>query len=388
MSVPSSSKPSSSKPSPSKPSPSEPSSIEPRSIEQFLPRGLLIVLGLGSVVLAVAGAQAISGLLAPAFLAVVLMITVHPISGWVQRFGAPAWAGALSTILAVYFILITMVIALVVSAARLAQIVPTYADQLNDLVGNVGSQLKSFGVSQKQIDSVVSSVDPSQVVGAATYVLNGMLGVLSNLMFIAILVLFIAFDSARFRGSLVTASGERPAVVQALYSFALGTRKYFAVSAVFGLIVAVIDTGALYLMGIEAAVVWGILAFITNFIPNIGFVIGVIPPAVLGLLQGGWQLMLAVIVVYSVINFVIQSVIQPKFVGDALGLSTTLTFMSLIFWAWVMGPLGAILALPATLLVKALLIDVDPHLRWVEPLLSGGAQGPASRAAAAREAAE
>ena len=123
----------------------------------------------------------------------------------------------------------------------------------------------------------------------------------------------------------------------------------------FGLIVAVIDTGALALMGIPVPLLWGLLAFITNYIPNIGFVIGLVPPAVLGLLEGGPGLCLAVVAVYSVINLVIQTVIQPKIVGDAVGLSTSLTFLSLVFWAWVLGALGALLAIPLSLLVKAVL---------------------------------
>ena len=80
------------------------------------------------------------------------------------------------------------------------------------------------------------------------------------------------------------------------------------------------------------------MAFLTNYIPNIGFVIGLIPPAILGLLEGGPGMMFAVIAVYCALNIVIQSVIQPKVVGDAVGLSTTLTFISLVFWAWVLGP--------------------------------------------------
>ncbi|GAA3159555.1 hypothetical protein GCM10020255_041930 [Rhodococcus baikonurensis] len=124
-------------------------------------------------------------------------------------------------------------------------------------------------------------------------------------------------------------------------------------------------------MGIQLPVLWALLSFITNYIPNIGFVIGVIPPALLGLLQGGPWLMLWVIVVYSVINFVIQSIIQPKFVGDAVGLSVTMTFLSLVFWSWVLGALGALLAIPLSLLVKAVLLDIDPATRWADILISG-----------------
>ncbi len=138
----------------------------------------------------------------------------------------------------------------------------------------------------------------------------------------------------------------------------------------FGFIVAVLDTIALYLLDIPAPLLWGLLAFLTNYIPNIGFIIGLIPPAILGLLEGGPGLMLAVIAVYSVLNVIIQSGIQPKVVGDAVGLSTTLTFVSLVFWAWVLGPLGALLAIPLSLLVKAVLIDADPDSRWMVPLVS------------------
>jgi AI-2 transport protein TqsA len=132
---------------------------------------------------------------------------------------------------------------------------------------------------------------------------------------------------------------------------------------VFGFIVAALDSTFLWVVGVPLPLLWGLLAFITNYIPNVGFIIGVIPPAVLGLLEGGPGLMIGVIVAYSVINFVIQSVVQPKFVSDAVNLSLTATFLSLVFWTFVIGPLGAIIAIPLTLLTKALLFDVDPSTR-------------------------
>ena len=125
------------------------------------------------------------------------------------------------------------------------------------------------------------------------------------------------------------------------------------------------------------------LAFITNYIPNIGFIIGVVPPALLALLQGGPKLMIIVIIGYSLINFVIQSIIQPKVMADAVNLSLTLTFVSLIFWAFVIGAMGAVLAVPLTLLTKALLLDVDPSTRWISSLLTGGPAPPEENAVAA-----
>ena len=101
----------------------------------------------------------------------------------------------------------------------------------------------------------------------------------------------------------------------------------------------------------------GLLAFVTGYIPTVGFLIGVAPPALLALLTGGWKLAVAVVVIYAVLNFVVQSVIQPKFVSGAVGLSMVVSFLSLVFWSWLIGPLGAVLAVPLTLLAKAMLVD-------------------------------
>jgi len=151
------------------------------------------------------------------------------------------------------------------------------------------------------------------------------------------------------------ALGREP-VLGALGKFAQGTRRYFGVATVFGGIVAVLDGIGLVILGIPAAGLWALLAFITNYVPNIGFIIGLLPPALLGLVVGGPSKMIEVIVLYCVLNLIIQSVIQPKVVGDAVGLTTTMSFLSLIVWAYLLGPLGAILAIPASLLFKAVLL--------------------------------
>jgi predicted PurR-regulated permease PerM len=335
-----------------------------------LPRTLVILLGFAAATIPAAGMKAANDWLAPTIMALVLMITVYPIRTWLERKGVPVWLSALVTILTVYLIVITMIVCLVVSVAKLAQLVTQYTPQLNDLTADLGNWLESLGVDQKQIDSVTSSFDPSKLFDVATTILTGTLGVLSNIIFLGILTIFLAFDAGRLPAVFASTGPDHSRVARSLGTFSHGTRTYFAVSAVFGLIVAVIDTIALQLMGIPGAFVWGVLAFITNFIPNIGFIIGLVPPALLALLDGGVWEMLAVIVVYCAINFVIQSVIQPKFQADALNLGVSLTFLSLVFWTFVLGPLGALLALPMTLFVKAVLVDSDPSARWVDPLLS------------------
>jgi predicted PurR-regulated permease PerM len=334
-----------------------------------LPRTVLALVAIAAAVVVIGGLKASSGIFAPLFLALVLTVLVHPLRRWLDRW-MPSWAASLVCILAVYLLILGLALAVVVSVARFATLLPQYTDEFNQRIDDLTTWLKDAGVSQDQINKVGSSFDLGQLGSFITAILGELAGLASNLFFILTLVLFMTMDGGTFPRQLERARAVRPLIVGAFSEFASGTRRYLGVSTVFGLIVAVLDTIALEILGVPAPFLWGLLAFITNYIPNIGFVIGLIPPAVLALLEGGPSLMIAVIAVYCVLNVVIQTVIQPKVVGDSVGLSTTLSFVSLVFWAWVVGPLGALLAIPLTLFVKALFIDADPSLRWLRPLIS------------------
>src|SRR5262245_6288411 len=269
---------------------------------QALPRATLILIGAAALTVTLAGMRAIPGIIGPVLLALVVTITIHPLRTWLEKHRVPEWAASVIMLIAAYLLLALLTLALIVSIAQLASLVGDYTDQIDDIIKNAGDTLESLGVDQKQIDAVTSSIDPGQLVGVATDVLTGTLSVLTNLLFLFLMLLFMAFDTNSTRRSLANVTGRVPDLVAAMGSFAHATRTYMAVSATFGLIVAVIDTVALELMGVPGAFVWGVLAFVTNFIPNIGFVIGVIPPTFIALLDSGWELAVAVIVVYCVIN--------------------------------------------------------------------------------------
>ncbi|MFD3593575.1 AI-2E family transporter [Nocardia sp. NPDC058640] len=343
---------------------------EGRATEDWsIPRGLIVLLAVAAAVVAIAGMKAFAGVIGPVFLALMLTIAVQPIQGWAQRRGWPAWIGMFGALISVVAILVGIGGALVLSAAQLVTLLPEYDDKLNDLLDSGRGWLSDQGVGDEQIQKALDGIDVGQAAGVVEQVLGGVLGLFSNLFFVLALLLFMAFDGMSMGQRMQVVSRDRPAIAQALRSFAAGTRQYLVVSTVFGAIVAVLDGGALWAMGVPLPVLWAVLSFITNYIPNVGFIIGVIPPALLALLDSGPVLMIWVIVVYSVINFVIQSIIQPKFVGDAVGLGITVTFLSLVFWGWVIGALGALLAIPLTLLVKALLLDMDPSTRWADVLI-------------------
>ncbi|WP_269454070.1 AI-2E family transporter [Modestobacter italicus] len=333
----------------------------------------MVLLGSAGAVVTIAGIRAFADLLGPVFLALVLTISVHPTLRRLQRRGWPRWLAVTVTTLAVIGFVLALALSLALAVTRLATLLPTYADRFAELLGQLNSTLSRWGIGEEQIATALDRIDLGALASLLEKLVAGLAGALSSVLFLLFLLLFMGVDAAGFPGRLRAVSTTRPAIVTALVSFAEGTRSYLNVSTVFGLVVAVIDTAALWLLGVPLPLLWGLLSYVTNYIPNIGFIIGLAPPALLALLEGGPRLMLVVIVVYSGVNFVIQSVIQPKFVGDAVNLSLPLTFLSLVFWTAVIGPVGAILAIPLTLLAKALLVDIDPNTRWLAHLVTSNA---------------
>ena len=335
-----------------------------------LPRALVVLLGAAAAVVVLAGIRAVAWLAGPVFLALVVVLTLDPVRTWLRRKGLPRWLTVGVLVVTVYAVLVAFFLVVVVSLAQLSALLPRYTGRIDELMHDGLTALGRFGVGEPQLRAMLSSVDAGKLVGLAGSLLAGVGGLVTNLAFLFALLLFLSAETAWAGRRLGRIARERPWISAALRGFASGTRRYLVVTTVFGGLVAALDTTALALLGIPGAVLWGLLAFVTNYIPNVGFVIGVAPPALIALLDGGWRSLLVVLVVYAALNFVVQSLIQPRFVAGSVGLSTLVTVLALVFWTWLLGPLGAILAVPATLLAKALLVDVDPKARWAEALLS------------------
>jgi predicted PurR-regulated permease PerM len=207
------------------------------------------------------------------------------------------------------------------------------------------------------------------LIDVITGLLGGLAGMLSSIGFLVLLLFFTVTDAAAFAASLAGVSPAGRRLAEAFELFARGSRRYLAVATIFGAVVALLDVIALTILDIRYAWLWGLLAFITNYIPNVGFIIGLLPPTIIALLDHDAKTALLVVVIYCVLNVILQSVIQPRVVGNTVGLSGTLSFLSLLVWATILGGVGALLAVPASLFVKALFIDVEPDRQWVNPLL-------------------
>jgi predicted PurR-regulated permease PerM len=329
-----------------------------------------ILLAAGGAVLALAGMREVNGILGPALLGLVIVATVYPLATWLRRRGTPGWLAMVATMLVAYGVIVVLVFGTLAAIAAFVRILPTYSDRFVELQESAVAWLGSLGISTADIDRALSGVTPGQLASAAGSALGSVGGVLTSLVLMLTVTFFIVLDSAGFPQKFLAVKGVRPELAMAMSQWAHGTRLYLLVATIFGAVVALADVAILYWMDIPDPWIWGLLAFLTGYIPNVGFIIGLIPVSVLALLQGGWTDMLVIVVAYSVANFVLQSLVQPKFVGDSVGLATTVTFLSLAFWTFILGPVGAILAVPMTLLAKALLISPDPGLAWADALIS------------------
>ncbi|MFD9894270.1 AI-2E family transporter [Amycolatopsis sp. NPDC059027] len=336
-------------------------------------RALVVLLGFAAVVVGVAGIKAVAWLAAPTLLAAVVVITLSPVHGWLRRRGFPRWVATTALMTFVYGTFVAFGVAMIVSVTELAALLPRYADRAAGLAADITGALGRLGIGPPQLRDVTRALDPGKLLSSLGSLLSDLTGVTTSLVFLLGLLLFLSAETAETEGRMAGIAGDRPRTAEALRDFARRVRRYLVVTTVFGLVVAIMDTVALLLLGVPLAVLWGLLSFVTNYVPTIGFLLGLAPPALLALLDAGWQAMLVVIAVYGVLNFVAQSLIQPRYVGNAVGLSATATFVALVFWAWVLGPLGTLLSVPATLLVLAVLVD-DPGRGWVMALV-GSARG-------------
>lgn len=342
----------------------------------IMPTGMWVLIIGAFASLSLWGLGMFASILAPAFLAFTLVLTIRPIHRWMVRKGVPKWISAVSSILVLVIVLSGLIGLTVIAFLPLPEVIASYQDSFTQIVNNISqffeeSQfLVEQGYDASSVDNLLNQLDLNTIMSAARALIDQISSMGALLAIIAMSIFFIVIDtmSMESRSSLVEKAN--PELHEALSGFEGRVRQYWLVSSIFGAIVAVFDWIALQAMGIPLALAWALVSFITNYIPNIGFILGLVPPALFGLLEGGWQLMAWVIIAYSLINFIIQSLLQPKFTADAVGLSATVTFLSLMVWGIVIGPLGALLAVPLTLFFKAVLIDSSKSTRWLDAFMT------------------
>ncbi len=310
----------------------------------------------------------------PIALAMVLTVIVHPVRYRLEEKGWPRWLATTSVIAVVYLVLAVLAALLIAALAQFTLLLPEYADDFDALAQSAEDSLIALGLSSEIATSAVDSFSPAGMFDITLGALGSLVSGTLTLFLVLAYVIFMAADAAYTRVIATRFDSSHGDLLAALTGYSVGVRRYFVVNTIFGAVVASLDGLALWALGIPGAFIWAVLAFVTNFIPNIGFVVGLIPPLVLALLTGGWGPALVVLAVYCVVNVTLQVLLQPRFISRAVDLSFTITFVAVIFWGAVMGALGALLAVPMTLLVKALLVDRYPDAAFARAL-TGNPEG-------------
>ena len=330
----------------------------------------MIFVGAGLIVCMI-GVYFIRDIVTPVFLAITLVITARPLVLLLNRKGWPKWLSMLVGMVAVFVVLIFIMLAIVFALSQLITTLPQFADEAQAVIHNLAQWLASMGVSQETIQPLLQDLNFGRVIALLSAVLSQVTG---TAIFFGTLLLFVAFvavdmlDTSRQGATLQRV---RPNLAAALSDFSWRVRSYWIVNTIFAFSVAVIDVGILLWLQIPLALTWGILSFVTSYIPNVGFIIGMIPPAIMALLAHDWQTMVTLILAYTAINFTSDMVIQPKVTADAVGLNISTTFVSLLFWSLLLGGMGAVLAVPLTLFFKCILFDLEPRTRWLSVFLGG-----------------
>lgn len=339
-----------------------------------LPRLVVILLGL----LGAAGAfwllRQLSWLIAPGFLALNLVIVVYPLQTLLRRHGLPKPLAVTLTALSLVTILFALTLIGVWAVSEVIVVFPDYLPQLGDLYQGLLDWLVQIGVERDSINQTLSGINPVNLLGAATQLFSGFSGVVGMIGVVISAVIMMMLDVPSWGRRIAVAGSTHPRIVAAMREFSGGVRRYWLVSTGFGVLMASLNYVQLVILGVPLPLVWALLTWLMTYVPSVGFFFSLIPPLLLALIVNGWQNAVWLLVLYFVTTWIVQGVFQPKFTGSAIGVNATVALLSLLLWAWVFGPLGALIAMPCTQLVKALLVDADPKARWVNSLLSSTAE--------------
>ena len=355
------------------------------SARQFgAPVRLLLVAA--CVVVLIAGLKAASPLIAPFLVAVFVATISLPVLTWLRR-RLPVVVAVLGTILMDVLVLAVAAYVIATTVNQLASQTDEIQATLTELGVDGMEWLEERGlpVDRWQADpgenGVLALLDLSSVVDVANRTLRTTAAVFSSLVIISLIVVFMLFEAATFRPKVRIAFGGAGAeerfgrVMQEI-------QHYMGIKTVVSLVTGLLIGTWVGVLRVDFAIFWGLVAFILNFIPNLGSIIAAVPTTILALVQIGPGRALLVALGYLVVNMVIGNFIEPPLMGRRLGLSALVVVLSLVFWGWVWGPIGMLLSVPLTMVVKIMLENTE-EFRWVAVLL--GDSRAAKRLATASE---
>lgn len=329
--------------------------------------GAKAIVMIAGVVIVVAGLKLAAPLLVPLVTAGFITVVSLPVVRWLTARKVPRWAAIVLAVLLDFAILVGLGGLVGGSMSELSDRVPYYQTRLGELAVHAVEWLDERGANLdgQHIERLVEQAGVWQLVGS---LFDRLTNLFSNALIVALLVLFMLFEAGPWRSKMAYVL-RRPTLD--LPRFANATREvqtYLVVKSALSVVTGAICGVWVAICGVDFALLWGLLAFLLNYVPTIGMFIATIPPVVVALIQYGPGGALLVLAGYGVINFTLGNLVEPRVMGRALGLSPLVVFLSMVFWGWLWGPVGALLAVPLTMVIKIALSNIE-DLRWAAVLL-------------------
>jgi AI-2 transport protein TqsA len=326
-----------------------------------------IVIATAACVVIIAGMKAATVVLVPFLLSAFIAIISAPPMFWLQRKGV-------ASILAVLIVvLITLGLAVLVgtlvgqSINDFSQDLPLYQAKIKEQTTALLAYASRLGIDTTSL-AITEVFDPGAAMKLAAAVLNGLGNVLTNGFLILMTVIFILLEAASFPAKLQAIKGAPDASLTRWEHFLNHVKQYMAIKTWVSLATGVLIAVWVAVLGVDYPLLWGLLAFALNYVPNIGSIIAAVPAVLLALVQVGAIKALLLAGGYVAVNLIMGNAIEPRFMGKGLGLSTLVVFLSLLFWGWVLGPVGMLLSVPLTITAK-IALDSREDTRWLAVLL-------------------
>lgn len=334
-----------------------------------------MLLAVASGVAILAGMRAAAPIIGPVIVALIITIAWSPGSTWLRGKGWHPSAAALTGIL-VGVVGMALFVALVWSSLiQLQDNLPAYQPRVEALQRTITARLSDLPIDSSRLFSG-DMLRPSSLVGYAVSFVRRLTSAVGNLFFLVLVMAFMMLEAVRYPQKLRDALAASSTGVEQFNRFTQSIRDYVVINSVFGMIAATLNTVVLLILGVDYAILWGVLSFLLSFVPNIGFAIALVPPALLGLIEFGFARAGMVVAGYTLINFLVDNVFKPRFVGESLDLSALVVVLSLLFWGWLLGPIGALIAIPLSIATKFLFEGFEES-RWIAHLMSDQGVTPA-----------
>lgn len=334
-----------------------------------MPRNTMISLTLAAVVVILAGIQAAETIVNPFLISLFIAAISAPMMLGLTHRGVPksiALILVMSLIIALGGILSGL---MGTSVDGFSRNLPYYQERLQVISGQLTQMAAGYGI-ELEMGELTRLLDLSAAMGFVGNAFNHLLGALTNAFLILLMVAFILLELPSFGDKIRRIADDPTHAMSSFGRFSETLNRYLVIKSAMSLATGATITVVLYFMGIDYPILWGIIAFMLNFVPNIGSVIAAIPAVLMALVQFGFGMAGWVVVVYLAANSVFGNVVEPRLMGRSLGLSTYVVFMSLVFWGWLLGPVGMFLSVPLTMTAK-IAFESSEGTRWLAILLGG-----------------